>query len=79
MGIAEATIRHPEGTQRHAGRANEALIHLDPVEGGHAVEFARLAHTFEALEGTSSLYWLLRISVRKNAPWRTLSRPFSLQ
>jgi hypothetical protein len=27
----------------------------------------------------NSLYWLLRISVRKNAPQMSLSRPFSLQ
>jgi ATP-dependent DNA ligase len=63
MGIAEANVRHPEGKQRHAGRANEALAQLDQEEGGHPVEFARLAHTFEELEQTSSRLTLIEPSV----------------
>ncbi|SRR6266567_3257409 len=43
---------------------------VDPADASHCYGYIRLV---------DGLYWLLRISVRKNAPWRTLSRPFSLQ
>src|SRR5436305_14941997 len=61
MGIAEANVRHPEWKQRHAGQASEALAQLDQKEGGHPVEFARLAHTFEELEQTSSRLTLIEL------------------
>src|SRR5260370_13627286 len=43
------------------GWANEALAQLVQKEGGHAVEFARLAHTFEELEQTSSRLTLIEL------------------
>src|SRR5947208_4052493 len=61
MGIAEANVRPPEWKQRHAGRASEALAQLDQEEGGHPVEFARLAHTLEELEQTSSRLTLIEL------------------
>src|SRR5947209_2339504 len=61
METAEAQVRNPEGKQRYAGRPNEALAQLDQEEGGHPVEFARLAHTFEELERTSSRLTLIEL------------------
>src|SRR5260370_20579871 len=43
------------------GPANEVLAQLVQKEGGHAVEFARLAHTFEELEGSSSRLTLIEL------------------
>src|SRR5437660_9126406 len=76
MGIAEANVRHPEWKQRHAGRANEALAQLDQEEGGHSMEFARLAHTFEELEQTSSRLALIELLTQL---FRAIERPEEIE
>src|SRR5712692_663430 len=72
MGTAQANVRIPEWKRKHTGRANEALAQLDKEEGGHLVEFARLAHTFEELEGTSSRLTLIELLTQL---FRTIERP----
>src|SRR5437660_12525561 len=76
MGIAEANVRHPEWKQRHAGRANEALAQLDQEEGGHSMEFARLAHTFEELEQTSSRLTLIELLTQL---FRSIEQPEEIE
>src|SRR5437763_13881053 len=76
MGIAEANVRHPEWKKRHAGRANEALAQLDQKEGGHPVEFARLAHTFEELEQTSSRLTLIELLTQL---FRSIEQPEEIE
>jgi len=55
---------------------NEALPHLDQEEGGHAVEFARLARTFEELEGTSSRLTLIELLTQL---FRSIERPEEIE
>src|SRR5436305_13181828 len=76
MGIAEANVRHPEWKQRHAGQASEALAQLDQEEGGHPVEFARLAHTFEELEQTSSRLTLIELLTQL---FRSIEQPEEIE
>src|SRR5437773_8782173 len=76
MGIAEANVRPPEWKQRHAGRASEALAQFDQEKGGHPVEFARLAHTFEELEGTSSRLTLIELLTQL---FRSIERPEEIE
>jgi len=76
METAEANVGHPEGKQRHTGGANEALAQLVQKEGGHAVEFARLAHTFEELEGTSSRLTLIELLTQL---FRSIERPEEIE
>src|SRR5436190_20959493 len=76
MGIAEANVRPPEWKQRHAGRASEALAQLDQKEGGHPVEFARLAHTFEELEQTSSRLTLIELLTQL---FRSIEQPEEIE
>jgi DNA ligase 1 len=75
-GTAKANLRHPEETQKQAGQVNEALTHLDREEGGHPVEFARLAHTFEELEGTSSRLALIELLTQL---FRSIERPEEIE
>src|SRR5260370_5568808 len=76
METAEANVGHPEGKQRHAGQANEALAQVDQEEGGHRMEFARLAHTFEELEGTSSRLTLIELLTQL---FRSIERPEEIE
>ncbi len=76
MGTAKTTLRHPESKQKHAGQVNEALPHLDQEEGGHTVEFARLARTFEDLEGTSSRLTLIELLTQL---FRSIERPEEIE
>src|SRR5947209_1431187 len=69
MGIAEANVRH-------AGRANEALAQLDQEEGGHPMEFARLAHTFEELGQTSSRLTLIELLTQL---FRSIEQPEEIE
>src|SRR5260221_7029811 len=45
-------------------------------EGGHPVEFARLAHTFEELEGTSSRLALIELLTQL---FRSIERPEEIE
>src|SRR6266567_2635761 len=76
MGTTQANVRIPEWRQRHAGRANKALAQLDQKEGGHPVEFARLAHTFEELEQTSSRLTLIELLTQL---FRSIERPEEIE
>src|SRR5947209_13793822 len=76
METAEAQVRNPEGKQRYAGRPNEALAQLDQKEGGHPVEFARLAHTFEELEQTSSRLTLIELLTQL---FRSIEQPEEIE
>src|SRR5690348_2925514 len=76
METAEANVGHPEGKQRHTGGANEALAQLVQKEGGHPMEFARLAHTFEELEGTSSRLTLIELVTQL---FRAIERPEEIE
>jgi DNA ligase-1 len=76
METAEANVGHPEGKQRHTGGANEALAQLVQKEGGHPVEFARLAHTFEELEQTSSRLTLIELLTQL---FRSIERPEEIE
>src|SRR5579885_2772603 len=62
--------------QRHTGRANE--VHSSPgrKEGGHPVEFAELAHTFEELERTSSRLTLIELLTHL---FRSIQRPEEIE
>src|SRR5258708_26866271 len=61
---------------RWPGWANEALAQLVQKEGGHPVEFARLAHTFEELEGTSSRLTLIELLTQL---FRSIERPEEIE
>jgi DNA ligase 1 len=62
---------------RWPGRTNEALAQLDQQEeGGHPVEFARLAHTFEELEQTSSRLTLIELLTQL---FRSIERPEEIE
>jgi DNA ligase 1 len=61
---------------RWPGWANEALAQLVQKEGGHAMEFARLAHTFEELEGTSSRLTLIELLTQL---FRSIERPEEIE
>src|SRR5216683_1969855 len=76
MGTAQANVRIPEWKRKHTGRANEALAQLDQEEGGHLVEFSRLAHTFEELEGTSSRLTLIELLTQL---FRSIERPEEIE
>jgi len=76
METAEANVGHPEGKQRHTGGANEALAQLVQKEGGHPMEFARLAHTFEELEQTSSRLTLIELLTQL---FRSIERPEEIE
>src|SRR6266699_3903282 len=76
MGTTQANVRIPEWMQRHAGRANEALAQFDQEKGGHPVEFARLAHTFEELEQTSSRLTLIELLTQL---FRSIERPEEIE
>src|SRR5690349_8809739 len=66
-------MRHPEGMLSHAEKANKALPHLDQTgRRRHPVEFARLAHTFEELERTSSRLALIELLTQL---FRSIERP----
>src|SRR5260370_22551368 len=58
------------------GPANEVLAQLVGKEGGHAVEFVRLAHTFEELEGTSSRLTLIELLTQL---FRSIERPEEIE
>ena len=76
MGTTQANVRIPEWRRKHTGRANEALAQFDQEEGGHPVEFARLAHTFEELEGTSSRLTLIELLTQL---FRSIERPEEIE
>src|SRR5438874_108727 len=76
METAEANVGHPEGKPRQTGGANQALAQLDQKEGGHPVEFARLAHTFEELERTSSRLALIELLTQL---FRSIERPEEIE
>src|SRR5947209_3939383 len=76
METAEANVGHPEGKPRQTGGANQALDQLDQEEGGHPVEFARLADTFEELEGTSSRLTLIELLTEL---FRSIERPEEIE
>jgi DNA ligase-1 len=52
------------------------LTSIRKEEGGHLVEFARLAHTFEELEGTSSRLTLIELLTQL---FRTIERPEEIE
>src|SRR2546425_4872414 len=56
--------------------SERGLAQLDQEEGGHAVEFARLAHTFEELEGTSSRLTLIELLTQL---FRSIERPEEIE
>jgi DNA ligase-1 len=58
------------------GPANKALTHLYEEEGGYAVEFARLARTFEELEQTSSRLTLIELLTQL---FRSIDRPEEIE
>src|SRR5260370_22417593 len=58
------------------GWANEALAQLVQKEGGHAVEFARLAHPLEELEQTSSRLTLIELLTQL---FRSIERPEEIE
>src|SRR5260221_12391365 len=76
MGTTQANVRIPEWRRKHTGRASEALGQFDQEEGGHPVEFARLAHTFEELEGTSSRLALMELLTQR---FRSIERPEEIE
>src|SRR5947209_7941526 len=76
MGTTQANVRIPEWRRKHTGRANEALAQFDQEKGGHPVEFARLAHTFEELEGTSSRLTLIELLTQL---FRSIERPEEIE
>src|SRR5712691_635986 len=76
MGTTQANVRIPEWRRKHTGRANEALAQFDQEEGGHPVEFARLAHTFEELERTSSRLALIELLTQL---FRSIERPEEIE
>src|SRR6266702_4372362 len=76
MGTTQANVRIPEWRRKHTGRANEALAQFDQAKGGHPVEFARLAHTFEELEGTSSRLTLIELLTQL---FRSIERPEEIE
>jgi DNA ligase-1 len=53
-------------------RTKRLLTSIKKEEGGHAVEFARLARTFEELEGTSSRLTLIELLTQL---FRSIDRP----
>src|SRR6266550_6478129 len=75
MAPAEVHAGHPEGTPRHADWANEASMRKKE-KGGHPVEFARLAHTFEELEGTSSRLALIELLTQL---FRSIEQPEEIE
>src|SRR6266581_9776626 len=58
------------------GRTKRLLTSIRKKEGGHLVEFARLAHTFEELEGTSSRLTLIELLTKL---FRTIERPEEIE
>src|SRR5260221_3268395 len=76
MGTTQANVRIPEWRRKHTGRANEALAQFDQEEGGYPVEFARLAHTFEELEGTRSRLTLIELLTQL---FRSIERPEEIE
>src|SRR2546429_9249052 len=61
---------------RLAGRTKCLLTSIRKEEGGHFVEFARLAHTFEELEGTSSRLTLIELLTQL---FRSIERPEEIE
>src|SRR6266568_2265443 len=58
------------------GRTKRLLTSIRKEEGGHPVEFARLAHTFEELEGTSSRLALIELLTQL---FRSIERPEEIE
>src|SRR6266487_2043886 len=58
------------------GRTKRLLTSIRKEEGGHPVEFARLAHTFEELEGTSSRLTLIELLTQL---FRSIERPEEIE
>src|SRR2546425_313896 len=56
--------------------SERGLAQLDQEEGGHPMEFARLAHTFEELEGTSSRLTLIELLTQL---FRSIERPEEIE
>src|SRR5207253_8746874 len=61
---------------RLAGRTKCLLTSIRKEEGGHPVEFARLAHTFEELERTSSRLALIELLTQL---FRSIERPEEIE
>src|SRR5258708_22851479 len=61
---------------RSAGWANEAFAQLVQKEGGHPVEFVRLAHIVEELEGTSFRLTLIELLTQL---FRSIERPGEIE
>src|SRR5256714_13499086 len=56
--------------------SEQGLAQLDQKKGGHPVEFARLAHTFEELEQTSSRLTLIELLTQL---FRSIERPEEIE
>src|SRR2546429_2050992 len=61
---------------RLAGRTKCLLTSIRKEEGGHPVEFARLAHTFEELERTSSRLTLIELLTQL---FRSIEQPEEIE
>src|SRR2546425_6815625 len=56
--------------------SERGLAQLDQEEGGHPMEFARLAHTFEELEQTSSRLTLIELLTQL---FRSIEQPEEIE
>jgi DNA ligase 1 len=75
VGTASEDVRRPESRGTLAQRY-EGLSQPRRKEGGHPVEFANLAHTFEELEQTSSRLALIELLTQL---FRSIERPEEIE